>query len=140
MQKWEKLALPFCLNSKKTHYVPGSLPFKPAVVQNPDGTMEFYTYAANGSLIAVAQGQPDGNKSGIWNGRKTTTLRGAQGEALEEETQVVVEGKETVTITHDQIVNDKLGRPQRITHMDGTVDASNYDCCGVASETDRCGA
>ncbi len=111
-------------------------------VENPDGTMQLYTYDINtGSgqrTDTVKSGTPNGTKNDIIDGTRIVTVKGSVGQLV---SRTVIDIASGITLsTEDYSSNyDEFNRPQHVTYLDGTSEDTIYDCCGVESTTDRDG-
>jgi len=109
-------------------------------VQNPDGTMTLYQYvqAADGSQTnTVATGAPDSTGSNIVDGTTNVTVLGPLGQMV---SQTSIDARSGIVLVQDVWTNyDQFARPQQVTHLDGTTELTSYDCCGIATTTDRDG-
>lgn len=120
---------------------------KPATITHPDGTKTIYTYAPAGAdrTTTVKTGAPSG--ADISDGTKTVTTTNAKGRVTESVNSIFINSGATETITdHWKIATaDDFGRPLTIRYFPVGASAASwtitqsYDCCGLASETDRYG-
>ena len=77
------------------------------------------------------------NWPAILDGTHTATAVGLWGEVLHRETHDLASG---VTLARDAYSYfDSQKRSHTVTHLDGTTESVNYDCCGLESTTDRDG-
>ena len=119
-------------------------------ISHPDGTATHYHYAIDGpdipgsntltTTVSSGKAAPDG--SGIVDGIRTTTVTGRQEIALSTTTSDIATGLELSR--SDALTIDSFGRPTTIRHSNSNGSAfahttTNYDCCGIASTTDRAG-
>ena len=120
-------------------------------VLHPDGTMTLYRYVAqqmadpfappgSGRAIPVRltlsySGQPNGALTDITEGVRTSLLEDPFGNLLSRKEYDI----RTSLLTDSEMVTarDAFGRPTRFEYLDGTFVTRVYDCCGLASETDR---
>ncbi|HEV2208259.1 MAG TPA: hypothetical protein VG167_05750, partial [Verrucomicrobiae bacterium] len=109
-------------------------------VQNPDGTMSFYTYiqATDGSQTnTVSTGAPNTGGTAIIDGTTDLTILGPVGQLI---SHTVIDILSGIVLTQDAYSNyDTLNRPQQVTHLDGTTEFTHYDCCGIDYAIDRDG-
>jgi len=109
-------------------------------VLSPDGTMTIYQYAqaADGRQTnTVSSGQPNSGLTAIIDGTTDVTVLGPLGQSVSHTVFDVLSG---IVLAQDVWGNyDSFSRPQQVTHLDGTTELTSYDCCGVASTTDRDG-
>jgi RHS repeat-associated protein len=113
-------------------------------VQNPDGTMSFYTYTPGvGTLTTtVTTGEPNVGKNATLNGTQTITVVGDTGETQSTITKPIVAGtivnaplsSETYTYTDD------LNTSYSLLHLNQRTTVISGGCCGIDSETDIDGA
>jgi RHS repeat-associated protein len=109
-------------------------------VQNPDGTMSLYSYgvAADGSQTnTVSTGQPNSGGTAIVDGAESVTVLGPVGQMILHTEADIASGILTADDIYDNY--DYLGRPQQVSHLDGTTEQTQYACCGVDNTTDRDG-
>ena len=123
---------------------------KPETVTHPDGTKTIYTYAAAGAdrTTTVKTGAPAGAE--ISDGTKTVTTTNAKGRVTESVSSIFINsggaGAAETTTDHWKIATaDDFGRPLTTRYFPVGASAASwtitktYDCCGLASETDRYG-
>ena len=107
-------------------------------IENSDGTMQFFEYvrATDGSTTnTVYTGRPNEGKTAIVDGTKSVTIRGPLGQMM---VQNVIDIASGLTLSTELYSNyDEFARPQRVTHLDGTYEDTQFACCGVDSTTDR---
>jgi RHS repeat-associated protein len=111
-------------------------------VDNPDGTMTLYSYSENAGQKTTTRtsGEPNSTKTAILNGTQTTTVETSLGQNVSETVRYVSGGSVGIVLATDTWSNfDTYGRPQRVTHLDGSFEDTVYGCCGVTSSTDRDG-
>jgi RHS repeat-associated protein len=122
-------------------YSSGSWENELASVENPDGTMSFYSYATNSTGFhtnTVSSGLPNGGKSDITKGTRTTTVIDPAGQTLSVTT---VDVASNLTTDHTISSNpDSVGRYQKVTYMDNTFVWTSYGCCGIETVTNRDGS
>lgn len=106
-------------------------------MQNPDGSMSFYTYAISGNqkTTTVKTGQPNDAGSDIADGTRTVTVVDEGGNTLSETTYDISSGLLLTSAISTHF--DEFGRPTRIEYNDGTFTTTVYGCCGIESTTDR---
>ena len=111
-------------------------------VANPDGTMRIHQYVDYGSsqTTTVSVGKPNQSGSGIDQGTQTVTEVDYLGQLISVTSRDISSGV-AGTILSTQVYSnpDNLGRPQRVTFLDGTSEQTIYGCCGIESTTDRDG-
>ena len=102
---------------------------------SPDQTIRWYTYNIGtvGRTNIVSTGYLSGNV--YVTNQVTTTVNGLNGLILS--TTTTENGLLTASTLYSEY--DTLGRVGRIQYLDGTSVSYQYDCCGVASSTDRNG-
>lgn len=112
-----------------------------ASVENPDGTMSFYSYATNSAgyfTNTVSSGLPNGGKTDVTKGTRTTTVIDPTGQTLSTTTVDIASGLVTgQTISSNP---DSVGRYQKLTYLDNTFTWTTYGCCGVETVTNRDGS
>jgi RHS repeat-associated protein len=122
------------------YYTNGANINKVMSIMNPDGTMSLYDYdtAADGSVTNIVYtGQPNTDGTAIIDGTKTVTILGPLGQMLSSSEIDITSG---IITSQDVYGNyDGLNRPQQVTHLDGTMEQTQYSCCGVDNTTDRDG-
>ena len=137
---WADLDDPANLVTITKYYTEGDYTNRVASVENPDGTMVIYEYAnaSDGTQTnTVWSGQPNTGKTSIIDGTKTVTVLGPVGQMISRMQFDVATG---VTLSRDTYGNyDAFNRPQQVTHLDGTTEQTQYDCCGVDVTIDRDG-
>jgi len=122
------------------YFTDGPNIFRPKNVLNPDGTMEFYSYAqgTNGWVTnTVTAGRPNASQTGIADGTQTTTILDAFGQKV---SVTVLDVLTTKTLQRDVYGDfDALDRAQQVVHLDGTTNFFDYACCYLESTVDRDG-
>jgi len=110
-------------------------------VENPDGTMQLYSYDLNGAgtlrTNIVKSGVPNGGKTDITDGTKSITLIGSIGEVIWR-TNIDI-GSGIVLSSENYSYADALKRSYTVTYLDGTTESVSYACCGLDTTTDRDG-
>ena len=108
-------------------------------IENPDGTMQLYTYAISGGqrTDTVESGVPNGGKTAITDGTRTVTVKGSVGQMISRTVTDILSGITVSTETYSNY--DEFNRPRRVTYLDGTYSDTTYSCCGVDTTTDRDG-
>ena len=126
---------------------------KPERVTHPDGTITTYDYGTNGlgeRTATVSTGAPSGAVVG--EGTATTTTISKKGRVIASKTDAVGTGAPSIldhwvaTIFDPSMkVTDDLGRIRKIEYFPLNAGGApwttsmTYNCCGVATETDRHG-
>ena len=109
-------------------------------IQRPDGTLTLYTYdfAIGGTQTnTVWSDAPNGDKTAVIDGSKSVTIKGPVGQMISN-TQTDI--RSVITLANDVYGSyDSLGRPQVVTHLDGTSEQTYYNCCGIDYTIDRDG-
>ena len=107
-----------------------------SVVQ-PDGTLQTFSYAAGTTYITnrTASGQPNATFSRVIDGTTNVTVLNLANYPVSSTTWDVSTG--TLLLQENYSNFDDFGRPQRVTHLDGTHEDTYYACCGVDSTIDR---
>jgi RHS repeat-associated protein len=113
----------------------------PQSVVYPDGTMTIYSYGSSADFTSqtntVATGQPGIGGTNIVDGTMTTTILGNVGQVL---SSTVADISSGLTIQSDSYTYlDDFDRSYTVTHIDGTSETYQYDCCELDSMTDRDG-
>lgn len=102
---------------------------------DPDGTGTTYEYSKTATLKTVISKHGEMAGASVSSGTSTTTITDIAGNLAAE---TVVDITSGLTLSFKTIPNlDAFGRPTVIDYNDGTTETINYDCCGVASRTDR---
>ena len=133
---------------------------------HPDGTATLYAYEIDGPSLAESttlttttltgeveplaepiagnaregrdqDGQEDVFGIVIKDGIQAIAIENIQGETLAQTASDLQTGTELSRQVVTEV--DAYGRPVLIQHQDGTTETKSYDCCGLASETDRHG-
>ncbi|MEI6395741.1 MAG: hypothetical protein WCT12_32135, partial [Verrucomicrobiota bacterium] len=102
-------------------------------VVHPDRTLQTFDYAADATgsyrTNMTASGQPDPNFSRVIDGTTNLTVVNLAGHTILSITRDVATG---AFLSQEIYSNfDDFGRPQRVTHLDGTHEDTYYACCGV---------
>jgi len=124
-----------------THYF-DSGPYKSRIKSTlrPDGTMTLYDYAdaQDGSRTnTVWTGAPNTAKTAIIDGTREIQILGMFGQLL---SRTVTDIATSAILQQDVYSDfDMFSRAQKVTHLDGTSDRTQFSCCGVDSVTDRDG-
>jgi RHS repeat-associated protein len=122
------------------YYTSGANDGKISSIQNPDGTMSIYAYGTASDFTQtniVWTGAPNGGGTAIVDGTETVTIVSPIGQMISRTVTNIVSG---ITLANDVYGNyDGLGRPQLVTHLDGTTEQTYYACCGVDNTVDRDG-
>jgi RHS repeat-associated protein len=121
------------------YYTNGSFASLPKSVFEPDRTLTTYEYATNATARTnlVWRGAPDANTNAVISGTKTVTVLGLAGQMISRTVSDIATGVVLSQDTYSE--EDEFLRPQRVTHLDGTSELTEYGCCGVDSSTDRDG-
>jgi YD repeat-containing protein len=125
-----------------TRYASGPFLDETQTILRPDGTMSIYGYDSTSTTktTTVDTGQPDETGTTIVSGTRSVTVVGQTGELVSQTSLDIASGG--IVLSQDTVNPgdyDDERRPTRINHLDGTADLMNYDCCGLASTTDRDG-
>jgi RHS repeat-associated protein len=111
-------------------------------VENPDGTMTFYTYGLSGGqkTETTSNGEPNAGKTAIQNGTQSVVVTSSVGQPVSRITQAIIGGTVGMVLSSETYTNiDGFGRPRRVTFLDGTYQDSVFGCCNVDTYTDRDG-
>ncbi len=112
-------------------------------MQNPDGTVQIYSYATNSSqkTTVVLSGVPDpGNATNILEGTESITVTALGGQVLTNTVKYKAQGgAETITDQDIYTYLDARMRSYQVVHLDGTTNQYDYACCGLDFEIDRDG-
>lgn len=114
-----------------------------------DGTLTLYEYTAldglgnpdidNGEMLTtvVEKGEPNGAGTDVVDGIRTTTVVDRRGNEI---ARTIVDIDSGLTIEQRLATEqDEFGRPTEVTLLDGRTETFDYDCCGLASQTDHLG-
>ncbi len=107
-----------------------------------DGRLSRYT--ENGSQVTTLSGWPaeTGSQTNkLWDLNKYykhVTTFGSDGMRTETDYEVISSVERTVARSIESYP-DAFGRATRIDYLDGTTESMSYDCCGLATRTDRDG-
>lgn len=111
-----------------------------ASIQNPDGTMSFYSHVIgpDGSQTNIVwSGAPNTGLTAIVDGTESVAILGPVGQMISRAQTDIASG---LTLANDVYGNyDSFSRPQQVTHLDGTSEQTYYSCCGVDETVDRDG-
>jgi hypothetical protein len=129
---------PHNLITTNLYYTSGPNQFELMAVRRPDGTLTTYNYFTNSCRTNItASGQPDPTDTYVVDGVSNVVVLNAAGYKV---TDVSYDILSTLTLAYDNYGNyDSFGRPQQVTHLDGTTEYTQYACCGLESTTDRDG-
>jgi RHS repeat-associated protein len=121
-------------------YASGPNQFRLRTVVHSDGTLTTYNYLTNGSYETniVVSGQPDTYGTNyVVDGVSNVTVLNNAGYNVSVSSYDVKTG---IALSRDTSANfDSYGRPQQVTHIDGTTEYTSYACCGLDQTTDRDG-
>lgn len=124
------------LITTNNYYSSGANQYRLQSVINPDQTMTAYNYITNGSYQTniLVKGQPNSTFSYIVDGVSNVTVLNTGGNIVFGTSFDVLTG---IALSSDSYANyDAFGRPQQVTHMNGTTENVSYMCCGIDSATD----
>jgi RHS repeat-associated protein len=132
---------PSSLFTTNRYYTSGPNTNRLKSVVRPDGTLETYDYAADVTgtyrTNMTASGKPDPTFSRVIDGTTNVSIVNLGGYPILSITRDVATG---VILSQETDSNfDSLGRPQRVTHLDGTYEDTYYGCCGIDTTIDRDG-
>ena len=109
-------------------------------ILRPDGTMTFFEYsdAPDGSRTnTIWTGAPNPAKTAISDGTKEVEILGTFGELL---SRKVTDVASSALLQQDVYSDfDTFARAQKVTHLDGTTERTQFSCCGIDTVTDRDG-
>lgn len=106
-------------------------------VRSTDGTLRFNAYGSDLLTSYTYSGASDSNGDTVIDGSRTVRVENSQGGLISETTTDIVSSK---TLAQEVATDhDAYGRPQVISYLDGTTSTRTFNCCGLASETDRDG-
>ncbi len=121
---------------------------QPKLVTHPDGTITTYVYAGGGAAdLSVTTQTGAASGATVSEGTETVTRISSKGQTLESKSTLFTATEQTITNHSLAVPNsiDVLGRPTQIQYFPfngggppWTIEMS-YNCCGIASETDRYG-
>jgi len=120
---------------------------KPSRVTTPDGTVTTYAYETSPANVfpsdatsittTIATGTAASPIGPVTDGTRSLSQTNAQGQTIFEQTTDIASG--LTLASRMATATDLHGRPTTWTFEDGTTEILNYDCCGLASRTDRTG-
>jgi RHS repeat-associated protein len=120
-------------------YTSGPNQFALQAVIHPDHTMTVYNYITNGlyQTNITVTGQPDSTYTYVVDGVSNVIVLNLSGYTVSAASYDVISG---ITLSQDTYCNfDSYGRPQQVTHLNGTTEYTAYTCCGVDYTADRDG-
>ncbi|MDR3574548.1 MAG: RHS repeat-associated core domain-containing protein [Anaerolineaceae bacterium] len=127
------------LTTTNRYYTSGPNQYAIKSTIRPDGTMTVYEYVTNAlyrTNITVT-GQPDSTYAHIVDGVSNQVVLNQWGQMV---SSAAWDVKSTLMLSQDIYGNyDSFGRPQQVTHSDGTTETNVYACCGLNYTTDRDG-
>ncbi|QNN21562.1 RHS repeat protein [Planctomycetales bacterium ZRK34] len=107
-------------------------------VAYPDGRISLTE--KSGSTTTVFSGYPNAQGAAVVEGTKTVMVVDGSGYQQFSKTYVLRTGLPELLVERQETTAvDDFGRPEEITYWDGTTSQTQYDCCHVASRTDRQG-
>jgi RHS repeat-associated protein len=121
------------------YYTSGPNQFALQSVFRPDGTMTAYNYITNGAYRTniIVTGQPDPTGARVVNGVSNVVVLNYYGYNVLTASYDVLSG---TALSRDAYTNfDNFGRPQQVSHLDGTTETMFYACCGLENTVDRDG-
>ncbi|HEX3799312.1 MAG TPA: RHS repeat-associated core domain-containing protein [Verrucomicrobiae bacterium] len=129
------------LYTTNTYYSSGGNQFAVESVVNPDKTISAYDYRTNSfgtyrTNITVT-GQPDSGFTHVVDGTTNYVVLNQFGYKVAEVSADVKSGMIFFQDTYGNF--DGYGRPQQVTHLDGTTEYTYYACCGLDYTVDRDG-
>jgi YD repeat-containing protein len=86
-------------------------------------------------IVSMREKQSNSAETGGIDGVETVIMRNLLGYPVYVETKDIA--SDIVTSRDDYSFPDEFGRPQLITHLDGSSECVLYDCCGVSARIDR---
>jgi RHS repeat-associated protein len=104
-------------------------------VTRPDGTMTITTVTPTsdgGQTTTIDTGAASSGT--VTDGTRQVIVQDARGNADERSVTDIASGTKLIDDIATQV--DAFGRPETITHLNGTTETKTYDCCGMASWTD----
>jgi len=119
-------------------YTSGTNQYWLQAVIRPDGTMTAYQYYPGTYLTnVVCTGMPDPTYSYVVDGTSNVTILNASGH---QSSVTIYDIRSGIVMLQDTYGDfDGYGRPQQVTHLDGTTEYTSYACCGLDLTTDRDG-
>jgi RHS repeat-associated protein len=105
-------------------------------VENPDGTMSLYEYSSTQTIVKT--GKPNSGKTDIEDGTRKETTLDVYGTPTSVKIYDVVSNQLIASEMHSN--PDELNRYQWVDYLNGTSTQTQYDCCGIESQTDQGGA
>ena len=133
---------PSNLVTTNRYYTNGANLYRLSGVYRPDGTATLFAYAVNAAGTVYTNIVISGalNSSGaVTNGTRSVSIADAYGNAISRTTFNVATNSSADGMTIDAQTYgniDGFGRPQSVTHLDGTTEWTLYSpCCGVISSS-----
>ena len=134
------------LSTVTTFVAPGSdFGGRPTKIQHPDNTISTYAYLRSGGNKTVTMERGAGTTT-VTEGTSTVSTYSPKGVMVEEKTTAKGTGAGTVLAHMKYHAKDAFDRPTSIYYFpDGTganpkwTETLTYNCCGIATETDRYG-
>jgi RHS repeat-associated protein len=124
-----------------TNYLYTNGPNKNALqsIIKPDGTMTAYYYFTNAQYRTniTVTGQPDTASTHIVDGISNILIINLVGQKVASYSYDVASTLQLSSDVYDNF--DNLGRPQQVTHLDGSTEYTTYACCGLDTVIDRDG-
>jgi len=123
------------------YYTNGPNALRLKSIVRPDRTLQTFDYADSPAgdyrTNMTAAGKPDAAFTRVTDGTTNLSVINLAGYPVLSLTRDVATG---VILSQDTYSNfDSFGRPQRVTHLDGTHEDTYYSCCDVDSTIDRDG-
>ncbi len=105
-------------------------------VRHFDGTLNLFEYATNAvtKTTTISSGAPDAAGTSVTEGVRTVSVKNLFGTVVAE-TSASIPGNNVLSTSSSTV--DDFGRALVTTYGDGTAESRTYDCCGLASLTDR---
>jgi RHS repeat-associated protein len=130
---------PANLFTTNRYYTNGVNQFSLKSTVRPDKTLMTYDYnkSSDDFLTNItASGQADATYANVVDGVSNRVVLNPSGYVV---SSVTYDVAKKMLLAKDVYSNDAFGRPQQVTHLDGTVESVTYGCCGPESSVDRDG-
>lgn len=114
----------------------------PATILNPNGTVQFFAYGihADGTLFTTnVTGQPNASRTAVVSGQITITQTDSGGRTLWTQTSDVAVPGLVLAESVNTYYSDGRLQSTRDQLQGAYITQLTYDCCGVATSTDRDG-
>jgi RHS repeat-associated protein len=108
-------------------------------VKHPDGTMETYLYApaADGTWTNTVCRGKSTNGTTVIDGTEEVSVVGPYGQIISRTVKDIVSTKLLSREVYGDF--DTYARARQVTYLDGRTNLTQFDCCGLESQTDKDG-